>query len=438
MHHSNSFSGRAAALLLHEVPWHLNKMTDEEYLFPDSSLLCEGGHCAPPTFNIPPPPRPPWMEELEDCSDGGRENQRISEWLSEVHSCDNTLIRDSQTYFEDTFHSIAIIVVSAIILVIIFLAFGLYLFRRRKNFRDNCQNSPMPPLEGRQVTRFVGSVNPPIDCATPTHLSHTLGPLKPPRQVFEGQAVTSLTPSGLTMTRCLANHYIPEQKMMTLDFAARKQQIRERLGEPRNNIMELSERPPLGHPQAPQPSLELYQNQTDYPHIVIGGKPFFLVPSIDASESYAYPQQMPIYEEIDYGTVSTQPAQHSPAGGSHQTQSSHMVLDRPLSSTASHSNSAHTNTSELSSGDTSSASSQKMDELHHHHLHHTPNKQIKRLADQPLERSRSPQSAYSAKLANKQTNSSVYYYSDTLKKEDKVNTRVTIDKKNNAQGSTLV
>ena len=172
-------------------------------------------------------------------------------------------------------------------------------FRRRKSFRENCQNSGgLPPLEGRQVTRFVGSVNPPIDCATPTHLSHTLGPLKPPRQVFEGQAVTSLTPSGLTMTRCLANHYIPEQKMMTLDFAARKQQIRERLGEPRNNIMELSERPPLGHPQAPQPSLELYQNQTDYPHIVIGGKPFFLVPSIDASESYAYPQQMPIYEVI--------------------------------------------------------------------------------------------------------------------------------------------
>ena len=174
-------------------------------------------------------------------------------------------------------------------------------FRRRKSFRE-CQNpGGMPPLEGRQVTRFVGSVNPPIDCATPTHLSHTLGPLKPPRQVFEGQAVTSLTPSGLTMTRCLANHYIPEQKMMTLDFAARKQQIRERLGEPRNNIMELSERPPLGHPQLPQPSqatLELYQNQTDYPHIVIGGKPFFLVPSIDASESYAYPQQMPIYEVI--------------------------------------------------------------------------------------------------------------------------------------------
>ena len=100
---------------------------DQDYLFPDASFLCEG-NCAPPTFNIPPPPRPPWMEELEDCSSSS-ENQKISEWLSEVHSCDNTLIRDSQTYFEDTFHSIAIIVVSAIILVIIFLAFGLYLFR---------------------------------------------------------------------------------------------------------------------------------------------------------------------------------------------------------------------------------------------------------------------------------------------------------------------
>ena len=154
----------------------------------------------------------------------------------------------------------------------------------------------MPPLEGRQVTRFVGSVNPPIDCATPTHLSHTLGPLKPARAVFEGQAVTSLTPSGLTMTRCLANHYIPEQKMMTLDFAARKQQIRDRLGEPRHNIMELSERPPCHPPVSAQATLELYQNQTDYPHIVIGGKPFFLVPSIDSTESYAYPQQMPIYE----------------------------------------------------------------------------------------------------------------------------------------------
>jgi len=117
-----------------------------------------------------------------------------------------------------------------------------------------------------------------------------------------------------------------------------------------------------------------------------------------------------------------------------------MVLDRPLSSTASHSNSAHTNTSELSSsGDTSSASSQKIVDENHQM---TPNKHVKRLAgvvDPVLEqRSRSPQSSYSAKLANKQTNNSVYYYSDTLRKEDKVNTRVLLHDKKTAQGSTLV
>ena len=138
--------------------------------------------------------------------------------------------------------------------------------------------------------------------------------------------------------------------------------------------------------------------------------------------------------------MSTNLHHHSPGAASQPPagQAPHMVLDRPLSSTASHSNSAHTNTSDLSSGDTSSASSQKMDENHQFHTSATPNKQIKRLAD-GVERSRSPQSAYSAKLAQKQTNNSVYYYSDTLKKEDKVNTRVMLhDSKKNAQGSTLV
>merc|ERR1719219_1526470 len=111
--------------------------------------------------------------------------------------------------------------------------------------------------------------------------------------------------------------------------------------------MELSERPP-GFPQ------EVYQQAGDYPHIVIGGKPFFLVPSLDTtannSEAYAYPQHMPIYEEIDYNTVVSGPTGSSTA----------VMMDRPLSSAASHSNSAHTNTSELSSGDSSSSSSHKI------------------------------------------------------------------------------
>lgn len=98
--------------------------TQAQQFFADENLLCDG--CAPPTFNIPPPPRPPWMEN-EDCQDSQEES--LSEWLSQLDTCDSTLIRDSQSYFEDTFHSIAIIVVSAIVLVIFILSIGLYIFK---------------------------------------------------------------------------------------------------------------------------------------------------------------------------------------------------------------------------------------------------------------------------------------------------------------------
>lgn len=56
--------------------------------------------------------------------------------------------------------------------------------------------------------------------------------------------------------------------------------------------MELSSNPPA----------HLYHN---YPHIIIGGQPFYLIPSDPANaeafevDSYAYPQNVPIYEEID-------------------------------------------------------------------------------------------------------------------------------------------
>ena len=104
---------------------------DDERLFPDQSMLwnCQG--CAPPKFDLPPPPRPPWMEEVEDCSSitWDTDHVTLSEYLSRMESCDSTLIRDSQSYFEDTFHSIAIIVVCSLILVIMILAFGLYFFK---------------------------------------------------------------------------------------------------------------------------------------------------------------------------------------------------------------------------------------------------------------------------------------------------------------------
>ncbi len=161
------------------LPFPLQRITmSDEY--PDESLLfCDG--CAPPIFDIPPPPRPPWLEDLDDCNDnryilnfvkaeatiwnwfslfncdiwyklrsqvscskGGHyaiclhfclftffrgEHQSLSAWLDSMETCDNTIILDPTSYFEDTFHSIAIIVVCSIILVIMMLVIGVFLFK---------------------------------------------------------------------------------------------------------------------------------------------------------------------------------------------------------------------------------------------------------------------------------------------------------------------
>merc|ERR1712110_470534 len=515
--------GKTAALLMHEIPatkWHFSlstKMSEDDNLFADQSLLWDCDGCAPPSFNIPPPPRPPWMENLDHCADQENSNnnqqESLAQWLGQLQTCENISIRDPPSAFEDVFHSIAIIVVSAIVLVIFILSVGLYVFKKRKTFRE-CHQRSSGGLSGlnsntlhRGPTRYVGNVNPAIDCSTPTHLSHTLGPIKPNQVLYEGQAITSLTPSGHTMTRCLANHYTPDApNHLTLDHKdhmLRKQAIAEEFrqrfghGPERRNIMELSERPPMpiiqNHHtiQNPAESQHAYQvsNASDYPHIVIGGKPFFLVPSshqpssvlettVNNSEAYAYPQhqQMPIYEEIDYTTVSA------------PMSSGSIMMDRPLSSAASHSNSAHTNTSELSSGSvgtgdsSSSNSSQKiiidsamiMPEVSQpvfippRHFTTSSQQNRVRLADGVL-RSASPQSPFSARLSGKNQNkpagsnsNSVYYYSDTIKKpplqhnsssedtvsldlkpistentSNKVNTKVTLIEEKDT-GSTLV
>ena len=180
---------------------------------------------------------------------------------------------------------------------------------------------------------------------------------------------------------------------------------------------------------------------------------------------------MPYFlQEIDYTTVSA------------PMSSGSIMMDRPLSSAASHSNSAHTNTSELSSGGDSSSSnsSQKiiidsaiiMPEVsqpgfippRHCSAASSSSQQNRvRLADGVI-RSASPQSPFSARLSGKNQNkpgnsNSVYYYSDTIKKpplqhqpgnsedtmsldkkaisENKVNTKVTLIEEKDT-GSTLV
>ena len=107
-------------------------MSQDDNLFSDQSLLWDCDGCAPPNFNIPPPPRPPWMENLDHCAENqesSNNQETLAQWLSQLQTCDNTLIRDPPSVFEDVFHSIAIIIVSAIVLVIFILSIGLYIFK---------------------------------------------------------------------------------------------------------------------------------------------------------------------------------------------------------------------------------------------------------------------------------------------------------------------
>ncbi len=339
-------------------------------------------------------------------------------------------------------------------------------------------------------------------------------------------AVTALTRNGHTMTRCcgnleahfqrhynnnnqgqvnsLPNHYIPEQAQAF----PRLTEVRPRLSVPERTVMELSERPPQMRPPAVlQPNA--------FPHIIIGGKPFYLIPSSgdessnhnDGSfESYSYPQHMPIYEEIDGNSSycggrlyeATSDMEYSSEQGevgsverlAHPLESSmhpprsprmfkslfvggdhHHHHQRPISSATSHSqnSSQQTNTSEVSSSSSSSTTSTSNPNLQQqqHYVVLDPEidvsieerKKLKqnsflslyentlsksskspklnrsgiRLSD-GVERCRSPQSIYSARLASKSSslsqcsspNRSVYYYSDTLRrdncfKQDQVN-----------------
>ena len=70
---------------------------------------CHDLDCPPPLFDLPPPPRPPWLDpEDESCLES-----------SEYESCENIVIIDSQAHLEETFHNLIIIAVCSAILVIL-------------------------------------------------------------------------------------------------------------------------------------------------------------------------------------------------------------------------------------------------------------------------------------------------------------------------------
>lgn len=255
-------------------------------------------------------------------------------------------------------------------------------------------------------------------------------------------------PNGLS----LPNHYIPDssakrQQCQTLNHHPGQQQVvpsnvtlggrrdpeviaaefRQRfpLAERPRNVMEISSQPPA----------HLYNN---YPHIIIGGQPFYLIPSENSAhqyetDSYAYPQCVPIYEEIDpdvcsvasdqgeIGSVRQEPCSQSNSlsnrGG---VPLPHQMQFRPVTS-----HSQTTNTSDGCSTNGFSPPSR-------------PNAAGGRVMVNPLVRDVAfqdtsfssdegqkpfvPPSRPTAKLphrspaTNSTSSSSIYYYSDTLKK----------------------
>ena len=86
---------------------------DENFdsFFSDAPWLefqCDTEDCPPPLFELPPPPRPPWLDPDDSCDDS-----------SEYESCENIVIIDSQVQLETTFHNLIIIAVCSAVLVIL-------------------------------------------------------------------------------------------------------------------------------------------------------------------------------------------------------------------------------------------------------------------------------------------------------------------------------
>lgn len=92
---------------------------------------CHGRDCLPPLFTLPPPPRPPWMEETkESCSDLE---------VSAFESCDNIIIIDSHIQLEETFQNLIIIAVCSTLLVIMLVFSVACIWRLRNSRTSSCR-----------------------------------------------------------------------------------------------------------------------------------------------------------------------------------------------------------------------------------------------------------------------------------------------------------
>lgn len=115
---------------------------DLDYVWYESLLQtdCNELDCPPSIFELPPPPRPPWLEDLQTCQE-----RTTSE------SCDNILIIDSQVHLEETFHNLIIIAVCAAILVILLVFLVACIWRSRLFRFNNCHCGTKQESSGQNL-----------------------------------------------------------------------------------------------------------------------------------------------------------------------------------------------------------------------------------------------------------------------------------------------
>jgi len=81
-------------------------------------MQCDMEVCPPPIFDLPPPPRPPWLEDLDDCSTVG--------------VCPNDPIVNTLHDVNGLFHSVITIVAAAVAIVVSLIIMAVFLLRQRR------------------------------------------------------------------------------------------------------------------------------------------------------------------------------------------------------------------------------------------------------------------------------------------------------------------
>jgi len=125
----------------------METIDDENFasFFQDAPYIqfeCDTEDCPPPLFSLPPPPRPPWLEDPETCQESSAEE-----------SCDNILIIDSQVHLKETFHNLIIIAVCAAILVILLVFLVACIWRARRGSGCQCgDNKSDSNKEGMELS----------------------------------------------------------------------------------------------------------------------------------------------------------------------------------------------------------------------------------------------------------------------------------------------